>query len=96
MADLGAIGTAPPRAKNLYTHSVSGVVEDVNGDPTRHSLRAFHRTSGALVGATFSDPTTGNYVIYTNIKYGDDEVTVIDYDNGYDNNARVIDRVIPL
>lgn len=96
MADLGAIGKSTRTAKTLYTHSVSGVVHDAGGDPVSHRLRAFHRGSGALAGATYSDPTTGTYTIYTNIARNDDEVTVVDYDNGYDNNARVIDRVTPL
>lgn len=73
--------------------SVEGVVRNSAGTPSQRTVRCHDRATGALIGETLSDPTTGAYTIYCPTF---DEVQRIVLD---DNTAPlyndIIDRVIP-
>ena len=98
MADLGAIGNLLPGLKVLYGGVVSGQVLDASSQPCSRIVRASHRKTGASSGAAISKPSDGTYTIYTNIQFGKDPHTVIEFDDaaGDSYNARVFDNVIPL
>lgn len=87
--------TTEPSAEFLeYAGQVSGNVKDAAGSNAARTVRAYRRDSGALVGSTTSNGTTGNYTINCATL---DEVTVIAMDNAtsgtyYNDQAA---RVIP-
>lgn len=74
--------------------SVSGTITDINGDPAARTVRLYTRSTGALIGETTSDGTTGAYEIATSTT---EPVTVIFLDSGNPptRNALVYDGVIP-
>lgn len=77
-----------------YAGQVSGNVKDSAGSNAARTVRAYRRDTGALVGSTTSNGTTGNYTINCATL---DEVTVIALDNAtsgtyYNDQAA---RVIP-
>ena len=98
MADLGAVGKLLPGFKVLYGGTISGEVRDAAGLPALRIVRAYGRSTGAPSGSAISDAATGVYTLYTNIKFGKEPHTVIEFDDaaGDSYNARVFDNVIPL
>lgn len=86
--------TAPASAFLDYAGQVSGNVKDSAGSNAARTVRAYRRDTGALVGSTTSNGTTGNYTINCATL---EEVTVIALDNAtsgtyYNDQAA---RVIP-
>ena len=98
MADLGAIGNLLPGLKVLYGGVVSGQVLDASSQPAVRVVRAINRKMGLPSGSAISNPNDGTYTIYTNIQFGKEPHTVIEFDDaaGDSYNARVFDNVIPL
>lgn len=96
MADLGQIGCSAGAPSIAFSYSLTGLVYDANGDPTRHRVCAYERTSGLFSGGTFSDATTGAFTLFTNILFGDSEHFVVEFDPARENNARIFDFVSPL
>ena len=98
MADLGAVGRLLQSIDVLYGGSISGQVLDANLQPVSHVVRGIHRKTGVASGSAISESSDGSYVIYTNIQFGKDPHTVIEFDDavGDSYNARVFDNVIPL
>lgn len=90
----GASYTPDSAAFLDYAGQVSGNVKDSAGSNAARTVRAYRRDTGALVGSTTSNGTTGNYTINCATL---DEVTVIALDNAtsgtyYNDQAA---RVIP-
>lgn len=55
---------APPAARFAdWSGQIAGVVKDDMGTPTSRTVRAYGRDTGALVGATVSDGSSGAYTI---------------------------------
>ena len=98
MADLGNIGVLLPDSVVLYGGVISGVVLDSSATPAVRIVRGTHRKTGAASGSAISQPNDGSYAIYTNILFGKEPHTVIEFDDaaGDSYNARVFDNVIPL
>lgn len=98
MADLGNIGRLMNDVLILYGGVISGTVLDASSQPCSRIVRASHRKTGASSGAAISKPSDGTYTIYTNIQFGKEPHTVIEFDDaaGDSYNARVFDNVIPL
>ena len=98
MADLGAVGRLLQSIDVLYGGSISGQVLDASSQPCARIVRANHRKTGTPSGSAISKPSDGLYTIYTNIAFGKDPHTVIEFDDavGDSYNARVFDNVIPL
>lgn len=73
--------------------SVEGVIYNSAGVPAQRTVRCYDRSTGALVGETLSDATTGEYVIYCPTV---DEVQRIVLDDAVAPLLNdLIDRVIP-
>ena len=86
--------TPPAAAFDDRSPQVSGNVKDASGANAARTVRAYRRDTGALVGSTTSNGTTGNYTIDCST---DTEVTVVALDNAtsgtyYNDQAA---RVIP-
>jgi hypothetical protein len=86
--------TPPAAAFDDRSPQVSGNIKDSSGANAARTVRAYRRDTGALVGSTTSNGTTGNYTIDCTT---DVEVTVIAFDNAtsgtyYNDQAA---RVIP-
>lgn len=98
MADLGNIGVLLPDLVVLYGGVISGVVLDSSATPAVRIVRGTHRKTGAASGCAISSPSDGSYALYTNIQFGKEPHTVIEFDDaaGDSYNARVFDNVIPL
>lgn len=43
---------------------ITGTVRDIENQPAKRTVRAFHRETGHLLAQTRSDPITGNYTLY--------------------------------
>lgn len=86
--------TPPAAAFDDRSPQVSGNIKDSSGANAARTVRAYRRDTGALVGSTTSNGTTGNYTIDCST---DTEVTVVALDNAtsgtYYNDQAV--RVIP-
>lgn len=98
MANLGSIGVLLPDSVVLYGGAISGVVLDSTSSPAVRTVRAIHRRTGAPSGSAMSRASDGSYTLYTNILFGKEPHTVIEFDDaaGDSYNARVFDNVIPL
>lgn len=96
MADLGLIGDTKGDSCLLFGGSVSGLVYDEVGNPTRHRVLAFDRVTGQPSGGAHSDPVTGTYLISTNILFSGKEHFVVELSTNPAYNARNHDRVIPV
>lgn len=96
MADLGAIANETGGSFLLNGGTISGLVYDENGNPTRHRVLAFERVSGLPSGSAHSDPITGAYALETNILYPAREHFVVELSTNPAYNARNHDRVIPI
>lgn len=98
MADLGPVGHLLPGFKTLNGGAISGQVLDASSQPAARVVMAIHRKTGRLSGAAISKPSDGSYTLYTNIQFGKEPHTVIEFDDaaGDSYNARVFDNVIPL
>ena len=98
MADLGAVGKLLPGFKVLNGGVISGQVLDASSQPCARIVRANHRKTGTPSGSAISKPSDGSYTLYTNIQFGKEPHTVIEFDDaaGDSYNARVFDNVIPL
>lgn len=86
--------TPPAAAFGDRLPQVSGNIKDSSGANAARTVRAYRRDTGALVGSTTSNGTTGNYTIDCST---DTEVTVVALDNAtsgtyYNDQAA---RVIP-
>ena len=86
--------TPPAAAFDDRLPQVSGNVKDASGANAARTVRAYRRDTGALVGSTTSNGTTGNYTIDCTTA---EEVTVVAFDNAtsgtyYNDQAA---RVIP-
>lgn len=55
--------TPPTAAFSDYAGQVSGIVRDSSNAPCLRTVRAYDRTTGALVGTTTSNATTGVYTL---------------------------------
>jgi len=86
--------TPPAAAFDDRLPQVSGNVKDASGANAARTVRAYRRDTGALVGSTTSNGTTGNYTIDCTTA---EEVTVVAFDNAtsgtYYNDQ--VARVIP-
>jgi hypothetical protein len=83
----------PPNAPHPdQGYVLSGVIRDDTGAPCARTVRAYDRATGALLGSTTSDVSTGAYTL----NVGDAEVQriVLD-DSGGTLYNDIIDRVIP-
>ena len=90
------INFTPPSAAFLeYAGQISGTVRDDSGALCARTVRAYLRSSGALVGSATSDVTTGAYTINTQSLA---EHTVISLDDvaGPQYNALVLDKITPV
>ena len=96
MADLGLIGDSKGGSGLLFGGAISGLVYDENGNPTKHRVLAYDRTTGQPSGAAYSDPATGAYLISTNILFPAKEHFVVELSTNPAYNARTHDRVIPI
>ena len=98
MANLGNIGRLMDDVLILHGGVISGTVLDASSQPCSRIVRASHRKTGASSGVALSKPSDGSYTIYTNIQFGKEPHTVIEFDDaaGDSYNARVFDNVIPL
>ena len=98
MAYLGAVGNLLPGFKTLNGGAISGQVLDASSQPAARVVLAIHRKTGRLSGSAISKPSDGSYALYTNIQFGKEPHTVIEFDDaaGDSYNARVFDNVIPL
>ena len=70
--------TPPSAAFPDRAPQVSGNVKDSSGSNVARTVRAYRRDTGALVGSTTSNGTTGNYTIDCTTA---EEVTVVAFDN---------------
>lgn len=86
--------TPPAATFPAYVAQVSGTVLDTTNSPAARTVRAYRRDTGALVGSTTSNGTTGAYSM--DLPTGE-EVTVLALDNqttgSYYNDIAI--RVIP-
>ncbi len=98
MADLGNIGRLVEDILTLHGGVISGQVLDASSQPCARIVRANHRKTGFPSGSAISKPSDGSYTLYTNILFGKEPHTVIEFDDaaGDSYNARVFDNVIPL
>ena len=98
MADLGNIGRLMGDVLILHGGVISGTVLDASSNPCVRVIRAIHRKTGVASGSALSNASAGAYSLYTNIAFGKDPHTVIEFDDaaGDSYNARVFDNVIPL
>lgn len=85
----------PPAAPFLeYAGQLSGTVRDDAGALCARTVRAYLRSSGALVGSTTSDAGTGIYSINTQT-LAEHTVVALDDASGTQYNALVLDRITP-
>lgn len=98
MADLGSIGVISGDHMMVNGGVISGVVTDASAQPATRAVIAIHRSTGAFSGSAISKAGTGAFTLYTNIAFGKEPHTVIEFDDvaGDSYNARVFDNVIPL
>ena len=98
MANLGNIGRLMDDVLILHGGVISGQVLDASSQPCTRIVRGIHRKTGVASGSAISKPSDGSFTIYTNIQFGKDPHTVIEFDDaaGDSYNARVFDNVIPL
>ena len=98
MANLGNIGVLFDDLVILHGGTISGQVLDASSQPAVRVVRAINRKMGLPSGSAISNPNDGTYTIYTNIRFGKEPHTVIEFDDaaGDSYNARVFDNVIPL
>lgn len=98
MADLGNIGRLVDDVLVLHGGAISGQVLDASSQPCTRIIRAIHRKTGLPSGSAISNQNDGAYTLYTNIQFGKDPHTVIEFDDaaGDSYNARVLDNVIPF
>lgn len=98
MANLGNIGRLMDDVLILHGGVISGQVLDASSQPCTRIVRGIHRKTGVASGSAISNPNDGTYTIYTNIRFGKEPHTVIEFDDaaGDSYNARVFDNVIPL
>lgn len=96
MADLGPIAKLHNQIKAVHGGTISGTVHNAAGANVSRCVVAFSRATKQASGGAISDPATGNYSILTNILNKGQEHFVVEFDSGYESQARVIDRIIPL
>jgi hypothetical protein len=84
----------PYKTDAPQSYSVSGIVTGFDGDPVARIVRAYQRSTGALLAETTSDASTGYYEIALQ---ADDEVQRVVLDNATADPLYndLIDRVIP-
>jgi len=70
--------TPPTEAFPNRLPRVSGTVTDENSDPVARTVRAYQRSTGALLGSAVSDGVTGAYAVNTPTL---DEVQVVCLDD---------------
>lgn len=59
--DASGVISGTTHFRTASTRSISGTVRDSSGAPVSRALRIYRRDTGALVGETTSDATTGAY-----------------------------------
>lgn len=84
--------SVPTAAFENNGYSISGVIRDDTGALCARTVRAYDRSTGALLGSTTSDATTGAYSINTGA--GEVQLVVLDDSGGTIYND-LVDRVIP-
>jgi hypothetical protein len=72
--------------------AISGTVLDAGGSPCARTVRLHRRDTGAVLGETTSNATTGEYSIASGYA-GECYVVFLDDDAGTDFNALIVDRV---
>lgn len=75
-------------------YTVSGEVVDTNGNGVARTIRAYRRDTGALVGASNTNPSTGAYTINLNHD-GEVQVVLLDDAAGAVENDQIL-RTTPL
>lgn len=84
--------TPPAAALDDVGNSVSGIIYDDTGAPCARTVRLYDRSTGALVGSTTSNASTGAYSIAAGI---DEVQRIVLDDSGGTLYNDIIDRVIP-
>lgn len=77
----------------LSRYRFEGTTLDENGDPASRKIRAYLRSTGALVGEVMSDPTTGAFILAP-VPNTTGTHTLIALDDS-DLNALVYDQMVP-
>lgn len=74
--------------------TISGVIKDTNGNSVARTVRAYRRDTGALMGETVSNGTTGAYSI-TTPHSGEHNVVMLDDVFGTIENDQIL-RTTPV